>query len=235
VDDGDQHAEELALATRCAAGDAAALAEFEQRFGPIVRAVTTRFSRDSQHVAELQQMVRERLFTGPTPRIGGYTGRGHLENWLRVAALRVCLNAKRSKDPAAPGASTGGLVDLVDGGEDIDVKFLKAQYRDAFRAAITTAVRELASEERAVLRLGIVHRLSIDQLGVALGIHRATAARRLTKAREQLIARTLNELKTALAIDDDELASLHREIDGQVEITLSRLLASTAEPSETER
>ncbi|HEY4056260.1 MAG TPA: sigma-70 family RNA polymerase sigma factor [Kofleriaceae bacterium] len=221
------HADDLALAQRCATGDSDAIAEFEKRLGGVVRAVAARFAKDPQHVAELQQMVRERLFTGPSPRIGGYTGRGHLENWVRVAALRVCLNAKRSKDPAQPGASTGGLVDLVDAGEDIDVQFLKAQYRDAFRAAITAAVRELESGERAVLRLGIVHRLSIDQLGVALGLHRATAARRLAKARDQLITRTTAQLKSTLALDDDELASLHREIDGNVEITLSRLLAET--------
>lgn len=227
MDDGETHASDLALATRCATGDAAALAEFEQRLGPVVRAVAARFGKNRQHVDELHQMVRERLFTGPTPRIGGYTGRGHLENWVRVAALRVCLNAIRSHDPAQPGASTGGLVDLVDGGDDIEMKFLKAQYRDAFQAAITASVRELESSERAVLRLGIVHRLSIDQLGVALGIHRATAARRLTKAREHFVAGTLRRLKASLALDDDELASLHREIDGHVEITLSRLLAET--------
>ncbi|MCY0994749.1 sigma-70 family RNA polymerase sigma factor [Nannocystis sp. ILAH1] len=223
----DIHAIDLALASECAAGDARAIATFEQRFGPVLRTVTARFATDPQHADELRQLVRVRLLTGTPPRISQYTGRGHFENWLRVAALRVCLNAQRGQDPARPNASTGGLADLVDRDDDVELNFLKAQYRDAFRAAITAAVRGLESSERAVLRLGVVHRLSIDQLCVALGIHRATAARRLAKARERLVERTLAGLKASLALDDGELASLQRDIDGQVEITLSRLLAET--------
>jgi RNA polymerase sigma-70 factor, ECF subfamily len=227
VGTSDIHATDLALATACATGDATAIAAFEARFAPVLRAVTARFATDPQHADELRQLIRERLLVGAPPRISQYTGRGHLENWLRVAALRVCLNARRGRDPARPGASTGGLAELVDRGDDIELKFLKAQYRDAFRAAFTAAVRALDSSERAVLRLGVVHRLSVDQLGVALGIHRATAARRLARARERLVERTVDGLKSSLSLDDDELASLQREIDGQVEITLSRLLAET--------
>ncbi|MFY0534116.1 sigma-70 family RNA polymerase sigma factor [Nannocystis pusilla] len=223
----DEHAEDLALATACAAGDARAIAVFEAKFGPVLRTVTARFATDPQHADELRQRIRERLLTGAPPRIAQYTGRGHFENWLRIAALRICLNAQRGHDPARPGASTGGLAELVDGGDDIELRFLKAEYREAFRAALTAAVGALDRSERAVLRLGVVHRLTIDQLGVALGIHRATAARRLAKARERLVERTIAGLKSSLALDDAELASLQREIDGQVEVTLSRLLAET--------
>lgn len=222
------HEPDLALASACAAGDREALAEFEVRFEHVLRAVTARFATDPQHADELRQLVRARLLVGAPPRIAEYAGRGHLENWLRVAALRVCLNATRSHDPARPGASTGNLARLVDRGDDIELQFLKAQYRHAFRAAFTLAVRELESAERAVLRLGLVHQLSIDQLGVALGIHRATAARRLAKARAHLVERTVAGLKSSLALDEGELASLQREIDGQVELSLSRLLAETA-------
>jgi RNA polymerase sigma-70 factor, ECF subfamily len=229
VGEPDAHAEDLALATACAQGDAKAIAAFEATYGPVIRAVTARFAKDPSHADELRQLVRERLLVGAPPRISEYSGRGHLENWLRVAALRVCLNATRGHDPARPGASTGGLADLVDRGDDIELQFLKAQYRSAFRTAFVAAVAALDRGERAVLRLGLVHQLSIDQLGVALGIHRATAARRLAKARAQLVERTVTGLKSALVLDDAELASLQREIDGHVELSLSRLLAETTQ------
>ena len=220
----DAHAGDLALATACAAGDDKAIAELETRFAGALRGVTARFATDPHHGDELFQLVRERLFVGPQPRISEYAGRGHLENWLRVTALRVCLNAIRNRDPARPGASSG-LAGIADRGDDLELAYLKAQYRAAFRAAFAGAVAALDDGERAVLRLGLVHQLSIDQLGVALGIHRATAARRLAKARARLVELTVSALKASLAIDDAELASLQREIDGHVDVSLSRLLA----------
>jgi RNA polymerase sigma-70 factor (ECF subfamily) len=222
------HASDLALVAACATGDSTAIAELEARHAHVIRTVTARFATDPQHADELRQLVRERLFVGAPPRIAEYTGRGHFENWLRVTALRVCLNATRNRDPARPGASTGNLADLVDRGDDIELRFLKEQYRSAFRTAFTAAVTTLDSAERAVLRLGLVHQLSIDQLGVALGVHRATAARRLAKARDHLVELTIAQLKSSLALDDGELASLQREIDGHVELSLSRLFAETA-------
>jgi RNA polymerase sigma-70 factor (ECF subfamily) len=224
----DEHASELALAAACATGDGEAIAALEARYATVFRAVTARFATDRHHADELRQLVRERLFVGTPPRIAEYTGRGHLENWLRITALRVCLNAIRKRDPARPGASSGGLSNLADGGHDLELQFLGVQYRAAFRAAFTAAVAALDSAERAVLRLGLVHQLSIDQLGVALGIHRATAARRLARARARLVEQTVAALKAALALDDAELASLQRDLDGHVELSLSRLFAETA-------
>ena len=229
-----EHADDLALAQRCAdpATREAAIAELDAQFAGILRSVTQRFATDGQHGDELRQKIRERLFVGAAPRIAEYTGRGPLASWLRVTALRVCINAVRAKDPARPAGSTGELGALADRGDDVELQFLKAQYREAFRSAFAGAVGALAGPERAVLRLGLVHGLSIDQLGVGLGVHRATAARRLASARTRLVELTVGGLKAQLALDDGELASLQRAIDGQVDVSLSRLLAeSIAEPA----
>ncbi len=221
--------DDLALAAACARGDAAAIGELERRFANVFRGVTQRFARDASHGDELRQLLRARLFAGSPPRIADYRGVGHLENWLRVTALRVCMNAVRGKDPARPGASTGGLSDVVDRGDDVELQFLKAQYRHAFRAAFAAAVAALAPGETAVLRLALVEQLSIDEIGAALGLHRATAARRVAKAKARLVELVVGGLKAALAIDDAELASLQRGIDGQVEVSLSRLFARTTD------
>jgi RNA polymerase sigma-70 factor (ECF subfamily) len=226
--EADAHASDRALAAACASGDATAIAELESRMAPVLRAVIARFARDPQQAEELGQLVRERLLVGAPPRIAAYTGRGRLDNWLRVIATRVCLNALRPRDPARPGASSGGLGELVDRGTDVELQFLRAQYRTAFRAAFAAAVEQLDPGERTVLRLGLAHQLSIDQLGVALGVHRATAARRLAGARARLVERTVAGLKSELAIDDHELVSLQRAIDGHVEVSLSRLFGDTA-------
>ena len=221
-------ADDLYLACACATGSSQAIEALETTHADALRGVIARLARDPAQAEELRQVVRQHLFVTPAggrPKIADYAGRGRLENWLRVAALRVCLNAIRGKNPARPADDSGALDVLPDRGDDVELAFLKAQYRAAFRAAFAAAVGELAADERAVLRMGLIHQLSIDQLGKILGVHRATAARRLAAARERLVALTLARLKTSLALDDAELRSLQREVDTHVDVSLSRLLA----------
>lgn len=208
------HAGDLVLASACAAGNSGAITAFEIHYADILRGVLRRFSGELDLSAELQQNCVH-LFVddcGSGAKISEYTGRGRLENWLRVVALRVCLNAIRGENPAAPQAHDGeaAVAELEVPGADHELAFLQAQYRQSFRSAFAAATASLSAAHCAVLRLGLVHSLTADQLAAALGVHRATAARRLERARRQLIEATLEQLKTTLQVSDSELASIRR-------------------------
>jgi RNA polymerase sigma-70 factor (ECF subfamily) len=222
---GELRPDDLYLACACGTGDSAAIVALESAYGAVLRAVVDRFANTGRG-DELRQLIRAHLFVAPpgsTPKIAEYAGRGRLENWLRVAALRVCLNAIRGQDPARP-TGEHGLDVIPDRGDDVELALLKVQYRTAFRAAFAAAVASLDEAERAVLQLGLVHRLTVDQLGAALGVHRATAARRLATARAALLEATTAELRARLRVDDQELESLQRAVDSVVDVSLSRLL-----------
>jgi RNA polymerase sigma-70 factor (ECF subfamily) len=78
------------------------------------------------------------------------------------------------------------------------------------------------------LRQHFVSGLTIDQLASALGIHRATAARRIAKAREQLAASARDELAHRLALDPQELADVFGLVVSRLDVSISKLLASRA-------
>jgi RNA polymerase sigma-70 factor, ECF subfamily len=81
------------------------------------------------------------------------------------------------------------------------------------------------------LRLHYVDRLSIDRIGTLYRIHRATAARQLTRVRDALIARTRALLGERLGVTESELASLLRLLESTVDVDLVELLGGRDSPS----
>src|SRR5262249_10490364 len=87
--------DDLSLACALAAGNAAALRHFDERFLSRVPIYLARLRADSQLVADTRQAIRERLFLsdGETgARIARYSGLGALDAWVRVVAVRVAIN-----------------------------------------------------------------------------------------------------------------------------------------------
>ncbi|MDI1484649.1 sigma-70 family RNA polymerase sigma factor [Polyangium sp. y55x31] len=218
-------ADDFYLACACAAGSPGAVEQLERRFGGVIDAVAARFAPSKDRRAELRQMLRERLFAarpGAEPRIASYSGRGFLENWLRVAAVRAFVNAAESerREIQAEGDALAAVAD----GRDVELDFLKAHYRDAFRTAFSRAIARLEPAERLVLRLSVLDGLTCDEVAAALGVHRATAARRTAQARQRLSDATRKELSSALRVGDAELDSILRIVESNLDLSLSRLL-----------
>jgi RNA polymerase sigma-70 factor, ECF subfamily len=88
------------------------------------------------------------------------------------------------------------------------------------------AAKQLEPGDRHLLRQHLVAGLSIDQLGAVLGIHRATAARRITRARERLAADTRAELARRLALAPEELDEVIGLVMSRLDVSLGQLLAS---------
>ena len=65
---------------------------------------------------------------------------------------------------------------------------------------------------------------SIDQIGSLYGVHRATAARWLTNAREELGARIRAGLAERLEIGESQVDSIVALVTSRIELSLERLL-----------
>jgi RNA polymerase sigma-70 factor (ECF subfamily) len=221
------------LACACAEGNAVAIRAFERRFAGVIDGAVARFARTDERRDELKQLLRLRLFVaapGTEPRIASYSGRGFLENWLRVAAIRAFINAERGAK--SEGAVDDEAIDVLADGRDLELGFLKAHYREAFRAAFARAIGRLAPPERLVLRLSALEGLSCDEMAASLGVHRATAARRTARARQQLIDGTREELARSLRVDAVELESLLHLVESNLDLSISRLLGGNDESGE---
>jgi RNA polymerase sigma-70 factor (ECF subfamily) len=70
----------------------------------------------------------------------------------------------------------------------------------------------------------MVDQLTLDQIAATYQVHRATVARTLASAREQLLSGTRAGVIAILGIAPDELASAIKELDSRIELSLSRVL-----------
>jgi len=217
-------APELALATAASRGDASAIAELEAVCAEIVEAAHRRFASLGHTADDLHQILRAKLFVGE-PAIARYNGQGSLGAWLRVTAAHLFIDLARRKDRAREVVADPHELDPL-GATDVALEAIKAEYRAAVANALVQAARDLPPGDRHVLRQHLVGGLTIDQLAAVLGIHRATAARRIARAREALVARARTLVASKLALDDDELADLFGLVASKLDFSIARLLAT---------
>ena len=221
------HTDDLWLACACARGDTAALVHFE-RFA-LAPAVATLVDADMAKDEVLQQLrVRLLVNDGDTPaRIEQYTGRGSLRGWTRIAVLRAIKDDRRAR------ARRGHAVELAEdllrdtsALADPEMDRIRASCGAEFRAAFASAVERLSAESRRLLRQHHLHGLTLDALAQIYGIHRVTAARRLAKARADLLDDTRRELVRRLHVDRGDLDRTVGLIMSRLELSMERLLAS---------
>src|SRR5262249_30883742 len=148
--------------------------------------------------------------SGGRPRILDYSGRGKLRFWFRVAAGRNLLDDVRKKTPLGSAAKDEALLDLPSSEADPEILHMKPLDRHEFNLAFEEAARALTPEDRNALRSYYAHGMSIDEIAAAFGVHRATAARRVNRAREKLLSDTQRRLAARLALSQRELDSIMR-------------------------
>jgi RNA polymerase sigma-70 factor (ECF subfamily) len=223
---------DLYLAFGCAAGNARALAYFERAHLAEVPAFVAHFGFDAASLQDLMQALRRRLLVGADgdAKIAGYSGRGPLGGWLRVSAIRLALTTKKGEGQKVRRGDEAMIRPAEEA--DPELRLFKETYRREFKEAFDRAIAMLETEERAVLRLHYKDGLSIDQIGVAYAIHRATAARWLAQGREKIASTTRSELKKSLKISERDLESVLRLIESQMDVTLERALDDDSSPGE---
>lgn len=215
--------EELFLAFACLRHDRIALHAFEDRFLREVGAFISGVDRSPTFVAEVRQQLREKLFTGSEPKIAEFAGRGALGGWVRVAALRIALNLKRSE--ARADAVAQDSVEATLGAElGPELDHLRSRYREAFAAAVSDALGQLSDRDRTLLRLYHLDSLSLDAIAALYRVHLSTISRWLSRAREQVEEATTRQLCEQLGVGESSVHSIADLVVSQVSLSLTRLL-----------
>ncbi len=218
------YATDMSLAWSCARGDAHAIATFDVLHADLLRAVHARTRGDKPPFDEFVQVLRTKLFVGPSPRIAEYRGMGALSAWVRVVATRVLIEAVRSAKRTEP-IEESGVIPLVAPDDDPEMAYLKRRYAREVKEAFELAAARLDASERNVLREHYVCKLGIDQIAGVHGIHRATAARRLANAREAVLRGTRQLLMEKLKLPRDDLESVVRMVESRMHVTVERIFA----------
>jgi len=225
--DGDADAlrvADLFLAFACAEGDAKALAAFDKAHAADVRRAFARARANGIALEDFEQALRQKLFAQPAPKIREYGGTGHLRGWVRVVATRTLLDMARPAHLSERPSADDAFLKVPAPADAPDLAYLKRLYSSEVEEAMKAAAASLTPEERNFLREHYAQGLSVDQIGQLHGVHRATAARRVQRAREALLARVHEHLASRLRLSEAELASVLRLVQSEIHVTLERVL-----------
>jgi len=217
---GEDGGAELYLAIAIEAGVAGAAEALEERYIAQLPIALAAHKATPAEIDEVVQQVRAKLVApradGTTPLVD-YAGRGQLDGLVRVTALRVFLNMREKTAREVPGDDW--LDALI--APDLEREVLAAAERADVKHAIAAALAELPARERAVLRMHFVNELGIDPIAKLLGVHRATAARQLSRIKHDVVTRVRKQLAERWG----ESAVLGR-VASQMDLSMERLLAS---------
>lgn len=219
---------DLALAAACAAQESTAHAAFDQILTEVDAAgAATNATKDL--VEEVKQLLRVQLLVpkeGKPPGIESYRGKGPLRGWVRITATRELIRHKKkqSRNVSIDHNNGRSLDRLLTSGIDPALAAMKAEYRAEFAVALREAIEDLSAEDRTLLRQQIVDDMSIDAVGAVYGVHRATAARWLTRARAALVAATHRRLAARLELPVEQIESVIRLVSSQLDASVIRYL-----------
>jgi RNA polymerase sigma-70 factor (ECF subfamily) len=217
-------AADLALAAACAAQETSAHAAFDTVLTE-VDAAGAAVGATKDLIEEVKQLLRVQLLVaknGKPPGIASYRGKGPLRGWVRITATRELIRHKKKAARELP--LDRSLDRLLTSQIDPTLEALKAEYRSEFALALHEAIEGLSAEDRTLLRQQIVDGMSIDELGAAFGVHRATAARWLNRARAALVSATHERLAQRLQLPVEQMESVIRLVRSQLHASVVRYL-----------
>ena len=237
-------AEDLCLIIACERGDENAWNDLVERFTTTVRSAARSASSNEDAAEDLAQSIwaelyglRTRKDGAPASKLAYYSGRGSLAGWLRavVGQLAVDTFRKQSRlvqteedtdlDRLARDASVGEgqavLAGIPNPEESMSNRFAKADMQQA----LNKAVQELAAEDRLLVKLYYFDNLRLREAGAVLGVHEATASRRLTRIqtdlRKQVTKILIDERGWTQTETEKSFAEVAQHLDTDLETLLS--------------
>lgn len=228
---------DLYLAAACAKQVPGAINTFDRDYMKEVDIALARMRIGPPRLADVKQLVRQRLFVGggtagtPTSvgKITEYAGRGDLRRWVRSVAVRTCLNDLRKGKREILVDDDQLIAQHAVSADDPEVEYMKKTYSEQFKAAFSECLKQLGAREQTLLRYHHVDGLNIDEIGAIYRVHRVTAFRWLEKAKEQLVRTTLETLRARLKLPAAELDSVLRMIRSQIHLSLIRHLGGPSD------
>lgn len=223
---------DLYLACAALDGGERALTHFESHTFGEIQSAGAALRASETDVEEAKQVIRTQLFVADGPRgaaIAEYAGRGSLRGWVRVIATRELLRMRRRQRKEIPLEEY--ILHDMETQPDAAIARLEDVYRTQVADALREALTRLDIRERLLLRYHICDQLSIDDIGAIYQVHRATAARWLSKARSTLLELTKEQLAILLSVEPGEADSILRLVQSQLDVSLERRLRDDGSPT----
>lgn len=237
-------ADDLCLILACERGDETAWSDLVERFSATVRSAARSASSNEDAAEDLAQSIwaelyglRARADGRPASKLAYYSGRGSLAGWLRavVAQLAVDTFRKQSKlvqteedadlDRLARDAQIGEGQAIVAGISTPEESMSNRFAQTDIQQALNKAVQDLDAEDRLLVKLYYFDNLRLREAGAVLGVHEATASRRLARIQTDLRKRVTTILVDERGWTTNETEKAFAEIAQHLDTDLEGLLS----------
>ena len=235
------HADDLCLVIACESGDQTAWGDLVEGYGATVRSAARSASSNEAMSDDLAQSIwaelhglKVRQDGKPAGKLTYYSGAGSLGGWLRAVVGQLAIDQHRRE------------ARLIQTEEDSDLDRLARDVEGEHRAlsafysspspeetlahdlaasdvekALARALAELDDEDRLLMKLYYFDGLRLREAGAVLGVHEATASRRLTRihgsVREQVETILMKEHGWTRSEATRSLADVATHLQAEVE------------------
>lgn len=217
---------DVVLAIVATAGDARAIAACDALATRELGVAAAKARATAAQADEVRSDLRRLLFVAEGERpaaLATFTGRGDLRGYARVIVTRALV--RRIQRDRREVTLDDEVLDAFTPAAGPEIALLRERYRPLVDAALRTGLAALSERNRALLRYHLLDGWSIDRIGERYGVHRATAARWLTTARDELGAAIRADLSTRLDIGESQVDSIVGLVVSRVDVSLERILA----------
>jgi RNA polymerase sigma-70 factor (ECF subfamily) len=239
-------ADDLCLIIACEKGDENAWNELVERFTPTVRSAARSASANEDAAEDLAQSIWAELFGlrnrkdgKSSSKLAYYSGRGSLAGWLRAVVAQLAVDTYRKQSRLVQTEEESDLERLsreavASDGQPVVASLLQNpeqavsnRYAEIdLQVALRQAVQELAPDDRLLVKLYYFDGLRLREAGAVLGVHEATASRRLTKVQNELRKAVteilVKEKGWTKAETEKSFAELAQTVDADLETLLTK-------------
>ena len=198
-------ADDLCLIVACEQGNQKAWSDLVERFSTTVRSAARSASSNEEGAEDLAQSIwaelhglRIREDGKPAGKLAYYSGRGSLAGWLRAVVAQLAIDQHRKQSRLVQTEEDADFDRIIQHGQqentwsghgeavnpelEISTKLAGAE----MQKALATAIKQLSAEDRLLVKLYYFDGLRLREAGAVLGVHEATASRRLTRVHAEL-------------------------------------------------
>jgi RNA polymerase sigma-70 factor len=238
-------ADDLCLIIACEQGNQQAWSDLVERFSSTVRSAARSASSNEEGAEDLTQSIWAELYGlrvrqdgQPAGKLAYYSGRGSLAGWLRAVVGQLAVDQHRKQSRLVQTEEDSDFDRIIQDGQEenewsghggvvnpeleISAKLAGAE----MRKALATSISGLSAEDRLLVKLYYFDGLKLREAGAVLGVHEATASRRLTRIHADLRRQVESTLVDEKGWSKQETERAFSDIGLHLEADIEPLLAN---------
>lgn len=198
-------ADDLCLIAACEQGNQKAWSSLVERFSATVRSAARSASSNEEGAEDLAQSIWAELYGlriredgKPAGKLAYYSGRGSLAGWLRAVVSQLAIDQHRKQSRLVQTEEDGAFDRIIQDGPDEKIWSGHGRVLDPevglseklagaeMQQSLSESIKQLSADDRLLVRLYYFDDLRLREAGAVLGVHEATASRRLTRIHTEL-------------------------------------------------